>query len=104
VQTSRIKALRPFIRKSYRRYLKYQLDVDVAMQHNLPVSTILLQENSFKPAFTSGLFFNFFQPFCDKTMKTLCHVMLSSCSVAMMISAAIHATDMRDQGQVCLIK
>jgi hypothetical protein len=38
-------------------YLKEQLDTYLATPHNAPVSTILLQENSFKPALTSGLFF-----------------------------------------------
>jgi hypothetical protein len=38
-------------------YLKEQLDTYLATTHNAPVSTILLQENSFKPALTSGLFF-----------------------------------------------
>jgi hypothetical protein len=37
-------------------YLKRPLDWWISTQHNAPVSTILLQENSFEPAL-SGLFF-----------------------------------------------
>jgi hypothetical protein len=33
-----------------------QLDKYMAAQHNAPVSTILLQENSFKPAHEAGFF------------------------------------------------
>ncbi|QOY95640.1 hypothetical protein IM543_07275 [Massilia sp. UMI-21] len=38
------------------RYLYTKLDIYFALQHTAAVSTILLQENSFKPA-SSGLFF-----------------------------------------------
>ncbi|MFC5512092.1 hypothetical protein ACFPOU_13275 [Massilia jejuensis] len=38
------------------RYLNLQLDKYIAAQHNSPVSTILLQENSFKPAHEAGFF------------------------------------------------
>ena len=43
-------------------HLNFLLDIYAAQQHNATVSTILLQENSFKPAFTSGLFFRLAGP------------------------------------------
>jgi hypothetical protein len=38
-------------------YPKEELDLYLALQHNAPVSTILLQENSLKPAKQAGFFF-----------------------------------------------
>jgi hypothetical protein len=38
-------------------YLQTKLDIYIAPQHTSPVSTILLQENSFKPATSAGFFF-----------------------------------------------
>ncbi|RYF05777.1 MAG: hypothetical protein EOO78_00050 [Oxalobacteraceae bacterium] len=40
-------------------YPKEELDLYLALQHNAPVSTILLQENSLKPAKQAGFFFAF---------------------------------------------
>jgi hypothetical protein len=44
------------IHGAYVWYPNLQLDKYIAPQHNEPVSTILLQENSFKPAHEAGFF------------------------------------------------
>jgi len=39
------------------RYVEKKLDANAALQHDVFVSSIFLQENRFKPAHVSGLFF-----------------------------------------------
>jgi hypothetical protein len=71
-----------------------------------PVSTILLQENSFKPAFISGLFFVHRRPPWPRRVsplriQNLRYVMTASSGLSILSSSALHANDMHDGSQVC---
>jgi hypothetical protein len=68
----------------------------------VPVSTILLQEDSLSPLSPAGFFFAFFgrKTFLGKT-ASLIYVIAASYCPRILGPSAVHAPDMRDASQVC---